>query len=80
MTLPTFTRPETETEKQDKLYNQVMILLGDWIANGDTVDDKNRRGLVIRRRCTSQPYAKNFDLLIDYANERFESLQSKDAE
>lgn len=77
MSIPTFTRPETETEKQDKLYNQVMILLGDWIAQADDLDDMKRRATVIKRRCTSQPYSKNHNLLVDYASERFSENQSE---
>jgi hypothetical protein len=63
----TFTKPATETELQDRVYNSVMELLAGFIADAKDDDDRKRRALVIKRRCTAQSYSQNHDALVDFA-------------
>ena len=64
-----FVKPVTETELQDRIYQEVMEMLAHYIAEGATPEDQNRRGLVIKRRCMAQAYSQNYDALRDFAAE-----------
>lgn len=64
-----FVKPVTETELQDRIYQELMEMLAHYIAKGDTPEDQNRRALVIKRRCMAQAYSQNYDALRDFAAE-----------
>ena len=63
----TFAKPISETVLQDNVYQEVMTLLATYISEGKTDEDFGRRSLVIKRRCTSQPYASNYENLVAFA-------------